>query len=302
MKRLSINELQPADVLLFSPEKKSFISWAITFLTDAPVSHAAMYFNAAPPTIIEETPPQVAENPAPSRFAGRTIHVYRLKTTSPLTPVIDAARQHMNHQAPYDHVGLYMVGLLLMYKKFSITSQKQQVIIRILKKLTATITEYIQQHKMPGKKPMVCSQFVAQCFEDAGSDYRLQFRHPNLLDSAIGETLLDKAVDWMKQSRAVLGENERVDVSENASDEALCEALYHAFQETSSRPTPAMTEALAESIYHFANAHAALLDLDTTTKNFHPLTALQSNSHMFVAPGDLMRNCSNLTPVGIVMV
>ncbi|EDW2056673.1 hypothetical protein L8Z36_001435 [Salmonella enterica] len=49
MKMLLLSELRPADVLLFSPEKKSFISWAITFLTDAPVSHAALYFNEAPP-------------------------------------------------------------------------------------------------------------------------------------------------------------------------------------------------------------------------------------------------------------
>ena len=74
MKMLSLSDLRPADVLLFSPEKKSFISWAITFLTDAPVSHAALYFNSTPPTIIEETPPQVSENPAQKRFHGRTIH------------------------------------------------------------------------------------------------------------------------------------------------------------------------------------------------------------------------------------
>lgn len=116
MKVLSLNDLHPADVLLFSPEKKSFISWAITFLTDAPVSHAAMYFETCPPTIVEETPPQVTTNPAEKRFKGRTIHVYRHTTASPLTPVTQAARQHLNNQEPYDHAGLYMVGLLLMCK------------------------------------------------------------------------------------------------------------------------------------------------------------------------------------------
>ena len=37
---MNINDLKAGDILLFSPEKGSFISWAITYLTDAPVSHA----------------------------------------------------------------------------------------------------------------------------------------------------------------------------------------------------------------------------------------------------------------------
>lgn len=302
MKRLSLDDLHPADVLLFSPEKKSFISWAITFLTDAPVSHAAMYFDACPPTIIEETPPQVATNPAEKRFSGRTIHVYRHTTASALTPVTHAARQHLNNQEPYDHAGLYMVGLLLMYKKFSITSPKQQVIIRILKKLTATIAQFIQQQQTPGKHPMVCSQFVAQCFEDAGSAFRLQFRHATQLDSAIGETLLDKAADWMQQRQPSFTHDEMNTAAETASDEALCEALHDAFLDNSAPTTPAMTDALAEAIYQFAQAHASLVQLDTTTTRFDPLAALRANNNMFVAPGDLMRHCTNLVPIGIVML
>ncbi|EAP9194242.1 hypothetical protein L2D25_24490 [Salmonella enterica subsp. enterica serovar Muenchen] len=302
MKMLLLSELRPADVLLFSPEKKSFISWAITFLTDAPVSHAALYFNEAPPTIIEETPPQVSESSAQKRFHGRTIYVYRHTSTSPLNPVINAARRHLNNQEPYDHAGLYMVGLLLMYKKFSISSQKQQVIIRILKKLTATITHYIQQHQTPGKHPMVCSQFVAQCFDDAGSPFRLQFRNTSLRDSAFGETLLDKATSWMKQHQPVFSAYDTASAPETASDEALCEALHDAFLDNTNQPAPSMTEALAESIYQFAEAYAALINIDTAEKNYHPLTALQANNNMFVSPGDLMRAYNNLVPVGIVII
>lgn len=54
---MQINELKEGDILLFSAEKGSFISWAITFLTNVPVSHAAMYYNANKQSIIEETPP-----------------------------------------------------------------------------------------------------------------------------------------------------------------------------------------------------------------------------------------------------
>ncbi len=44
---MNINDLKAGDILLFSPEKGSFISWAITYLTDAPVSHAAMFYVSA---------------------------------------------------------------------------------------------------------------------------------------------------------------------------------------------------------------------------------------------------------------
>ena len=50
---------------------------------------------------------------------------------------------------------------------------------------------------------MVCSQFVAQCFDDAGNNFRLQFRHALQLDSTIGETLLEKAIDWTTQRKPV---------------------------------------------------------------------------------------------------
>ena len=56
---MDIKDIKTGDILLFSPEKGSFISWAITFLTDAPVSHAAMFYNEDNQSIIEETPPQV---------------------------------------------------------------------------------------------------------------------------------------------------------------------------------------------------------------------------------------------------
>ena len=302
MKLLTLDELHPADVLLFSAEKKSFISWAMTFLTGAPVSHTALYYDTLPPTIIEKMLPQVATTPAAPRFSGRTVHVYRHTGQGVLTPVIDAARQYLNNQEPYDHAGLYMVGLLLMYKKFSITRARQQVVIRILQKLTATLTRFIQQHQTPHQHPMVCSQFVAQCFDDAGSTFRLQFRHATQVDSAIGETLLDKAIEWAAQRRRAVGAYDLTEEVEKASDEALCEALHNAFMENVSRPTPPMTDALAESIYHFAQAHAALLNLDTTAKKYHPLTALRAHNNMFIAPGDLMRSCNNLMPMGIVMI
>ena len=63
---MNIKDIKMGDVLLFSPEKGSFISWAITFLTGEPVSHAAMYYSEEDQSIIEETSPQIKVNPPKS--------------------------------------------------------------------------------------------------------------------------------------------------------------------------------------------------------------------------------------------
>lgn len=36
-----------------------------------------------------------------------------------LSPVIEKAQNYLNNAEPYDHSGLYTVGLLLVYKKFT---------------------------------------------------------------------------------------------------------------------------------------------------------------------------------------
>lgn len=66
---MDIKDSKPGDVLLFSGEKCSFISEAIMFLTNSPVSHATLAYTD-PGNIVEETPPAVKVHPASKRFEG----------------------------------------------------------------------------------------------------------------------------------------------------------------------------------------------------------------------------------------
>ncbi|PWC13661.1 hypothetical protein B4923_06855 [Brenneria roseae subsp. americana] len=297
-------ELNEGDVLLFSPEKGSFISWAITFLTNAPVSHAAMLYKKSPLSIIEESPPQVAVNEALHRFHDRTIYVYRHASQQELSPVITAATLHRNNLEPYDNASLYIVGILLLYKKISFPTLAQKVILRILKKLTATLTQYLQQHKNPGKMPMVCSQFVAQCFEDAGSQFQLHFHH-QLLIAAHGQNLLDRAVEFIDQHP--FSARNTVNITSNdtvtESDEELCRALYAAIDSGMvNNNVPAIDPELAQAIEEFAGINATL---SGTQNNANTLTAthqLQANMNMFVFPGDLLQHCTSLKPVGKIEI
>lgn len=309
---MEIADLKVGDVVLFSAEEGSFISWAITFLTDAPVSHAALFYGdyQAQPSLIEETPPAVAINPAAERFVGRTITVRRLDSSLPLDPVIAAAQNYYNNTEPYDNAGLYMVGMLLIYKKFTPDTLKQKIIIKILKKLITTLDAYINNHKYPGKTPMVCSQFDTQCYDDAGPQYQLQFSG-NVLYQAAGASLLDQAITLVESDKERFANYlnaplVRMLEEPTETAEQLCAELKDAFEQGQSL-TAAVTldPDLVVAIQQFAEVNSQYLAgevrltsaaADITT----PLQLLKTNENMFISPGDLLLHCTNLKDVGTI--
>jgi len=148
---MEISDLKPADILLFSGEKGSWISEAIMFLTDSSVSHAAMTYTSSE-KIVEESPPAVQVNDAAQRFKGRTVYVMRIDPSKDsMSPVLDASEGYLNKDEPYAMSNLYLVGLLLLYRKFTPSTQVQKVMLKIFKKLAADIIKYINKHKNPGK-------------------------------------------------------------------------------------------------------------------------------------------------------
>lgn len=295
---MEINQLKEGDILLFSPEKGSFISWAITFLTNAPVSHAAIYYNGNKELLVEESPPQVRSADVKERFKGRNISVMRHYENLDMNPVINAASSYLNSDEPYDDVGLYMVGLLLIYKKFSINNLKQKIIIKILKKITAKITKLILEHKYPDKNPMVCSQFAAQCYEDAGNKYKLILENQilKLSESEKEKSLLELVTE----------QNEKINLKveglalENLveepleSGEELCKKLHDAFiEENPENGTFEISNELYEAVNNFTYVNKTIIK---SNENALKLSIDQSN--MFITPGDLLYNCKNLKKIG----
>lgn len=289
---MEIKELQQGDILLFSAEQGSFISWAITFLTNAPVSHAAMYYDATKQSIIEETPPQIAVNDAAKRFKGRTIHAHRLAKTLPMQPVIDKATGYLNNLEPYDKAGLYTIGLLLIYKKISLNTKAQRVIIRILKKLTASIMDHIHRHKTPGKTPMACSQFVAQCYEDAGTEYQLKFKNSVLEANSL--SLLEQAINLVETSNELITSIDTSATPVLADAETLCKELKEAVE--TNQPEATMDNQLAQAIAEFSMAHA------TTDNAIQAMNDLASHLSMYIFPGDLLLHCTNTKKVGEIKI
>lgn len=322
---MDIKDLQPGDVLLFSGEKDSLISKAIMWLTDAPVSHAAMAYTPSS-TIVEETPPAVQTNPADKRFVERTISVMRhTPQQSNYAPVLDAATGYLNDEEPYANANLYIVGILLVYRKFAPDTALQRIIIKILKKLAASIITYYNEHKYPGKLPMVCSQFVFQCYEDAGKDYRLRIKD-GVLSSMLTTaeptlSLLDHAISRVRGAggpafRDFVAANSGMlaAAAEMQSDEELAGELLQALPAAAAlraEAAPELDDTLVLAIHEFAQAVymartgiAAPTDELLRANALHMATSgmamLKAEEAYFVAPGDLLLHCPDLTKVGVI--
>lgn len=297
---MKVRDLRAGDVLLFSPEEGSWISKAITWLTDAPVSHAAMTYQI-PTKLIEETPPAVQVAEATLRFPGRTVHVMRLnKPIDDFKPVMDVAASYLNGEAPYAMNNLYLLGILLIYKKFSPSDTTQKIVLRILKRLTEKLLDAINQHKYPDKHPMVCSQFVFECYQEApGKAFHLTLSNPNLKSDSSRSSLLDKAFKH-KRKDSQLGQLG----AEKSDDEELAKQLYQAMNDETLLASGATSDELLDAIHDFSQALHAVsrqLDLDSADPK-QGIAILQAQSAMFVTPGDLLRHCPELRHIGDINI
>lgn len=319
---MEIKDLKPADILLFSGEKGSWISQAIMLLTNSKVSHAAITYTTSD-QMIEETPPQVRVSNTSERAKQRTVYVMRLKPPlDKMTPVLDAANAYLKESAPYAMSNLYLVGMLLLYKKFSPTTPIQKVMLKIFKKLSAGIMDYINEHKSPGNLPMVCSQFVYQCYEDAGDNYKLNIKGGILLRAATteleGGSVLDQAIYRIKRDttpnfRSFITEKSGAALHAEVpqSEEDLAHELVKALEAEAATATEELEPELVLAIQEFGQAvysatTNAEIEADEIVRSHAlriaptGLSFLKSEEAYFVAPGDILSNCTNVRQVGVI--
>lgn len=295
---MDVRDLRAGDILLFSPEKGSWISKAITWLTDAPVSHAAMTYQIAT-KLVEETPPAVRVSEATIRFVDRTIYVMRYnKGIEDFNPVMNIAKGFLNNKEPYSMTNLYLVGLLLIYKKFTPSDSIQRVTLKILKKLTARLIEFIDRHEYPGKMPMVCSQFVYECYQEAGKKYHLDINN-GLTASKNRTNLLHHAYNHRTPSIELFRSNET-----HPSDEVLAKELYQHFSSDSLLSTGTISSDLLDTIHEFAKAlHALSNEMPyEMADSKQGIAILEAQASMFVTPGDFLQHCPDLDQIGTIKI
>lgn len=218
--------------------------------------------------------------------------------------------------------------MILLYKKFTPDTfpKLKGIMIKIFKKLTANIIDFINQHEMPSKTPMVCSQFVYQCYQEAGEDYHLQINNGCLINDSEENLSL---IDWMIKHPKIMTSQQLLAMRENQanltlknkpeqSDQELAQELLETLQAKDTNvllATAEIPEDLDEELILAAHELGAAIYQANTIQRSQHLELLQSSvpinidkilSYLkeqqayFVTPGDLFNHCENLIQIGCI--
>lgn len=191
---ISINELKPGDIMLFSPSDE-WISKAIVFLTHSSVSHTGLV-DRNPAYLVNEEGDGTIRKMLPDP-GERTIYIRRLKNAPDTSVVVDYAMKYVEEKVPYPKSNLVFLGLYIIIGDFipdTLTGELVKNVVRLACYELIRLANEIQFHDPD--KPMVCSQFAAACYDEAalknGPEYKIHYNEkvttvPNLIRKIIAQ-------------------------------------------------------------------------------------------------------------------
>lgn len=274
---MDINQLQSADVLLFSYIPGDFSSELIHLLTGSPVSHAAMVWQD-PTQLIEQSPPAVQLNPIAKRVVGRTVTVMRFAGTADLSQVLTAANRYLQAQVPYSRELEKALALLFAAQYTKPGPIEQTVLAEIL--LLAT-----HQMKTPADQPlMVCSTLVVQSFIDAGIDLQL---NPSVLPLSF----IDRMIAILSSADTAVSDHTLT--AQIADLPSLTSQLAQGLSQRSEHELAVAAGKLAQQI-------CAQMHWSTDGSLLQALETLKAHRAVFVSPYDLLCHAAALQQVGVI--
>ncbi len=318
-KQLKLDDLEPGDVLVMQGAQN--VSWpaiiaagdmdaaliqAIMWLTDSDVCHGAIYYGDAKQlhSLIDDGEKGVGQH-GMTTGDGKpdTWYVRRLKGAETLQPVLALAMKYKGEKTAYDWELLTLLGLLLIYKKVTPNSSYYQGLLVILEKLVVTLDQLTHN---PSTHYFVCSQFVAACFDQAGSSYELDVVNGSLSTHATteGVSVVDHCASHMSLNSNIQTATGS-DLPLTAEDLKL---LVETHDEEPVAGVPSaddknrMIQACDQFLKLFFTLNAQTLGLSTEqyATASQRIQLAQKYQADFVTPADLKSHCSNLTPVGMI--
>lgn len=312
MNKISTEDFLPGDILLFkvdvSNPNTEWISKAIAFLTNSDVSHAALYMgnNLLSDEGLSGLACHKINDDSADDPAARPTYVRRLETPIDKEPVLNSAKQYIKNNEPYDTPALVLLGLILIYRKLPIHLLPVDFVTKVLAIAAAKIDEYIASRLHPGKKPMVCSQYVFQCYEDGGEDYQLQVRLFNTLPEN-SYTLIDHVHKIVSNAPDQWGSQVQTTLTPAYTyDEESMSALVEKMKTidfSQAMPTSVeLDKEIIQSVLHFSNKVYTLFHQDETElTTVEKLSITTDKKALFVTPADL-KLCANLNDIGDAII
>ncbi|KMQ51697.1 hypothetical protein CHISP_1454 [Chitinispirillum alkaliphilum] len=321
MSNFTIDALNKGDILLFKGNKKQAISYAIMLFTNSDVSHAALYLGDR--FMAEEGLSGLGKQEIQESPKGDYVYANRLSDKSlVMDPVVKAAEGYLEAGQPYSKSSLVMLAMIILYKKFSPPSATKRIVTRIFVRAAEKIVDMINKRKYPGKTPMICSQFVYQCYQDCGKPYSLKINNGTVLNARLADlrqsdaqtgdksqdstTILDRAIESYANGQVVVNNTfSASDDLNDVSDEILAQKLIESLDEPEKIPLTVQLETIDQELdsatIELCKAMAQYHTPDTSKTENALLFARDHASH-FVTPADLKNSCTNVSTAGVVNV
>lgn len=316
-KEINLNDLQVGDILVFPAPEDSALSQAIALLTDSSVSHGALLSEVGERYIVAETATKgLAYNPLPK---DESPYVLRYKLSdAQREELLHVVQAYISEGNDYGYADLIMLGLLLLFKKFSKKTLTNKILYQLLIVISIPLQKVIQKYLTESKHPMVCSQFVAQCYTDADCD--LQFSQMVIaygpLNKAIAEinSLAEKAATWQTETPEAGEEMPHLadsDMDENEimkqfvgllrEEKHLLTLPNQTHDEEQAQTTIFSEPSLVAPGQKLAQILAPVLSelSKSSTDDSHKMSTLRN---CFVTPVDLLSNCTNTVKVGQLII
>ena len=187
MTKLTVNDLKPGDILLSPPPEsfsKGWMGQLIIKLTKGKVSHGVIYCGLIDdePTIAHAYVRGIEHLPLKDHFEKDETPLCFVRRLSPsstdMEPILEAANKYIEANNPLAKESFIFLGLILLSKRISENRLHHPALHNFVTMICIKLAKVIARKRSErggGENAMNCSQFVLQCFEDAGEDYQIEF-------------------------------------------------------------------------------------------------------------------------------
>ncbi len=314
---ITLNELKPGDIVLFSIPEHSWISSIIGFLTHSEVSHTAMV-DMNPAFILEEGGKGAAQSPLPDP-GTRKLYIRRLNNAPDTSKVDDIAMKYVKEKLPYPMSNLVFLGLYIIAGDFIPDTIAGDIIKNILRLATYELMKLVNNKTHPGTDvpPMVCSQFAAACYDEAALTYGPEYKIHYTEKVTTVTTLLRKIIDQLTEEESKMYSIEMpehksllAEIEGDAAEFHCAKLKKHIESNAFTGNAERVSDEMIAVIYNFGKWFLRLFDGKTeydaepkyaTTEDIkNVLEELLRFQEAFVTPGDLLTNTTNLDDMGIL--
>ncbi len=286
---MDVKDLQPGDILLYTPTDccGKIIAW----MTNSHVCHAALYLGYG--YVAEEVGSGLRRFSVEESCRQRTMYIRRFQPQKDMRPVTDIAETYLKKGEGYGNKDIAALALILLSKGLF-----PPFAVELMKAIAAFLLNIPDKE---GKTPMICSQFVYVCFEEAvpAHTYKLIIENgvitppPNALDAVINQvktSFQHQTIGVLEtEVKNILDEFKSLSEEDLYSEiERLCKSLWNAISQT---PSPTHTAATEFSGDELAAVKCLAFALESVKSE-----KLSKESY-FVVPADLFSRCVNTSYV-----